>query len=97
MTQAHEHSPTHLLQRIDCAASLVRAGGPHLDALDTAFEDMRLAGFPQLADALQVFTTEARRWGQDTITELDEEKEILKETIAELEAEVARLEKERAA
>ncbi len=54
---------------------------------------MRLAGFRQLADALQVFTTEARRWGQEASDEADEEKEALKETVAELEAEITRLER----
>lgn len=79
------HDPRKLYARINAAAMELRQHGDALVAMTRVVDDIRLAGFSGLADALGGVVAEAKGVGDEEVDQ--------SERIEELEKEVAELER----
>ncbi len=88
------HDPKNLYRRLACAAEEARgvSGAAFLDAFDRALDDVRLAGFPELAKGLGAIVSAARQEEIDTQEQIAEAQSEQNEAAKELDAALTRIE-----
>ncbi len=86
MSASLDHDPRNLYRRISCAAAELRTHGDVVKAFARVVDDLRLAGFERMAEALGEVVAEARH--QEALAEERriEAQEDADELAAELEA-----------
>ncbi len=94
MSASLDHDPRNLYRRISCAAAELRTHGDVVTAFARVVDDLRLAGFERMAEALGEVVTAGREVYDGESEALDDMTEQRDDAIKERDEEITRLEKQ---